>query len=251
MEYKIVLEKFEGPLDLLLHLIEKSKVDIYDIPISMITNQYIQYINNLQEYNLEVASEFFVMAATLLEIKSKMLLPSIKDNDDEQLQLEELDPREELVRKLIEYKKYKNAAEELKLKEEIQQKVFFKPKEEIEYESNNEDFVIEGLRLEDLFNLFNKVIYKYKNISKKEFMHEIKRDEVTIEEGMELILHKLQNFKSLRFEDLFEPIITKGKIVAIFLGLLELIKMKKVVITQEYNFDNIIVSLKTTYEEVG
>ncbi len=125
MEYKIVLESFEGPMDLLLHLIDEAEIDIYDIPINEITEQYIDYITKMEEMDLEVTSEFLVMASTLLEIKSKMLLPQVDKNDGEQLEMEEADPRLELVKRLVEYKKFKYASRELRNYEEIQKKVFF------------------------------------------------------------------------------------------------------------------------------
>ncbi len=128
MEYKIVLESFEGPMDLLLHLIDEAEIDIYDIPINEITEQYIDYITKMEEMDLEVTSEFLVMASTLLEIKSKMLLPQVDKNDGEQLEMEEADPRLELVKRLVEYKKFKYASRELRNYEEIQKKVFLQAK---------------------------------------------------------------------------------------------------------------------------
>ena len=124
MEYKIILESFEGPMDLLIHLIDKAEIDIYDIPINEITEQYIKYITKMEELDLEVTSEFLVMAATLLEIKSRMLLPPIKkETDGDQLEMEEIDPRLELVRRLVEYKKYKHVSKELQSLEETQKKI--------------------------------------------------------------------------------------------------------------------------------
>src|SRR5574344_16979 len=120
MDYKIMIDVFEGPMDLLLHLIEKAEIDIYDIPINLIAEQFLDYIRQMEELNLDITSDFLVMAATLLEIKSKMLLPKDKVPEDESF-VEEEDPRMELVSRLVEYKKYKDAAEELRLMETIQQ----------------------------------------------------------------------------------------------------------------------------------
>ena len=131
MDYKIMLDAFEGPMDLLLHLIDKAEIDIYDIPISHIAEQFLDYIRHMEDINLGVTAEFLVMAATLLEIKSKMLLPNKSTSDNIQIEMEEIDPRAELVRRLVEYKKYKNAAEELRLFEILQSKVYYKPKEDL------------------------------------------------------------------------------------------------------------------------
>ena len=241
MEYKVVLETFEGPIDLLYHLIEKNEVDIYDIPISEITHQYIEYIENMKELDLNVTSEFLLMIATLIEIKSKMLLPSKKEIDGEQLKLDEVDPREELVRRLIEYKKYKTASEELKSKEILQKKVFFKPQEEIE------GFIVESkpdfddLNLEDLITAFSKILKKSKNNAPKIDFHEIHRDEITIEESMENILNIVKIKRKIKFEDLFNDNLSKSKIVVTFLSILELIKLNKIVIKQEGNFKDIMI----------
>ena len=191
MEYKIVLETFEGPLDLLLHLIEKAKVDIYDIPISDITDQYMLYLDNMKELDLEIASEFIVMASTLLEIKSKMLLPAKNNtNDNIQMEMEETDPRAELVRRLIEYKKYKKVAEEFKIQELNQNKVFYKPKEEFAY--TKEDVELENLDLDELVKVLNKVLSKKNKKVKPINIDEIQREEVTLEECIKKIKYELE-----------------------------------------------------------
>jgi len=243
MEYKVILESFEGPLDLLYHLIEKNKVDIYDIPISQIAAQYIQYLQSMKSVDLEVTSEFLVMAATLLEIKSKMLLPTKEDLDGEQLEIDEVDPREELIRRLIEYKKFKDLAEELKLKEEIQKKIFYKPREEMEELTYDDEPVLEGLSLENLIEIFSKVMIK-NNIREKEInIREIERDEITIEESMKKVIETIYRDKEVKFQSLLEGNITKSRIVATFLAILELIKLKSIIISQGNNFDEIIVRL--------
>lgn len=245
MEYKIVLETFEGPLDLLLHLIEKEKVDIYDIPISKITDQYIAYIKSMQYFDLDIASEFLVMAANLLEIKSKMLLPSSKDNEDEQLEIEDVDPREELVRRLLEYKKYKLAAGELKNKGEIQSMVFYKPREEIgEFLQDDDDFELEGLELEDLIKYYNKIITKCSEQERKVNIREIQRDDMTIEECMTKVTFLIKEKKIVKFEELFEGIYTRSRIIITFLSILELIKLKTIRVIQGCNFEEIVIKLK-------
>jgi len=245
MEYKIILETFEGPLDLLLHLIEKEKVDIYDIPIAKITDQYISYIKGMQYFDLDITSEFLVMAANLIEIKSKMLLPSSKDVEGEQLEIEDIDPRDELVLRLLEYKKYKVVAEELKNKGEMQNKVFYKPKEEIgEYIYDEDEIELEGLVLGDLIKIYNKIMLKCVEQEKKETIKEIQRDEITIEECIANITAQIKEKKAIRFEELFEGIYTRSRIIITFLSILELIKLKFIRVFQGYNFDEIIIKLK-------
>lgn len=239
MEYKVVLEAFEGPLDLLMHLIEKEKVDIYDIPIAKITDQYIEYFKTMQSIDLNVTSEFLVMAATLLEIKSKMLLPS-SSKEDEQLEIEEIDPREELVRRLLEYKKFKAAAEDLRAKGDIQSKVFFKPKEELE-EFIEQDFELEKVDFKELFLAYINVLNRSKDNIKEINLTEIQRDELTIEDCMDNLGNLIKEKKEIKFEELFDDDITKTRVVVIFLSILELIKLKKIKVIQEQNFGDIII----------
>jgi len=240
MEYKVVLEAFEGPLDLLLHLIEKEKVDIYDIPIAKITDQYLEYINTMKSIDLDMTSEFLLMAATLLEIKSKMLLPSSNDNE-EQLEFEEVDPREELVRKLLEYKKYKAAAEKLKIRADIHSKVFFKRKEELEEFLGQDSLEIENVDFEELLIAYLNVLNKT-NVNLKEIkLTEIQRDEITIEECMKKLENIIKEKKKVKFEELFNEKISKIKIVVTFLAILELAKLKIIKIAQENNFGEIII----------
>lgn len=241
MEYKVVLEAFEGPLDLLLHLIEKEKVDIYDIPIAKITDQYIEYINNMESVDLNMTSEFLLMAATLLEIKSKMLLPSNSSDDEEQLEFEEVDPREELVRKLLEYKKYKIAAEKLKMRADVYSRVFFKRKEELEEFLGQDSLEIEKLDFKDLLLAYLNLLNK-SNINLEEIkLTEIQRDEITIEECMKNLENIIREKKKVKFEELFNEKISKIKIVVTFLAILELAKLKIIKIAQENNFGEIII----------
>ncbi|MGF7057038.1 segregation and condensation protein A [Brassicibacter mesophilus] len=247
MDYKIVLESFEGPLDLLFHLIEKEKVDIYDIPIAKITDQYISYIKSMQEIDLDITSEFLVMAANLLEIKSKMLLPSKKDIEGEQLEIEDVDPREELVRRLLEYKKFKMAAEELKSKGDIRSKIYFKPKEELDdFVQQDDNFELDGLELKELIKVYNKVIVRCLEYEKKINVTEIQRDEITIEESMANITTIIKDKKTIEFEELFEGIFTRSRIVVTFLSILELIKLKIIKVVQDKNFEEITIILNQT-----
>ena len=240
VKYEVILESFEGPLDLLYHLIEKEKVDIYDIPISEITDQYIEHINAMKEFDLEVTSEFLIMASTLIEIKSKMLLPKVKK---EELEDEDgLDPREELVRKLIEYKKYKEASLELKDREDTYKKIYYKAREEIEY--YEEELDLEGVDLSKLMQLYESILERGLDISQDIEFEEIKRDELTIEESIRDILYVLKLKGEIKFEELFEVDSTKSVIVTTFLAILELIKQKSISIKQTDNFSEIFVELK-------
>lgn len=227
---------FEGPMDLLMHLIEKNEIDIYDIPISVITEQYIEYIKSLQELDLEVTSEFIVMAATLIEIKSKMLLPKTENEKDDD---DELDPRDELVQKLIEYKKYKQVADQLKEREDIQQKVYYKPKEEIEYYGDERQLLLDNVKLYDIFCAFERVIKKFETkdpeISEKR-IRTIKRDEMTIEEAMHKIRNLVSTGEKISFFSLFDGYYSKTAIVVTFLAVLELVKMSDITVEQDDNF---------------
>ncbi|NLK73372.1 MAG: segregation/condensation protein A, partial [Clostridiales bacterium] len=160
MTYNIKLNVFEGPFDLLVYLIEKAQMDIYDIQISEITQQYIDYMEMMKKFNLEVAAEFLVLAATLIEIKSRMLLPNKEAALNENI--EEIDPRTELVQKILEYKKFKNAAEELKEREEIASHIYFKVKEDIGYQNGNSEYI--DLDLDQFIQAFNLFLKKKKKI---------------------------------------------------------------------------------------
>ncbi|WP_427339254.1 segregation and condensation protein A [Caloranaerobacter sp. DY30410] len=243
MKYNVVLEIFEGPLDLLLHLIDKNEVDIKDIPISKITEQYLEYLEKMKDLDLEITSEFLLMAATLLEIKSKMLLPRKKD-EGKQLEIEEIDPREDLVKKLIDYKRFKEAAIKLKEKEELQRKLFFKPREEIDLDIRNEKLELENVKIEDLFKIFCNIIKRNNIGTKKIKIHEIKRDEISIEESMKRIEKILNEKRTITFSELFDENSSRIYIVVTFLSLLELMKLKVIAIKQEKNFGNIYITLK-------
>ncbi|QQY80637.1 condensin subunit ScpA [Keratinibaculum paraultunense] len=240
MEYKIILESFEGPMDLLLHLIDEAKIDIYDIPINEITEQYLEYITKMEELDLEITSDFLLMAATLLEIKSKMLLPQLDKNEEKQLEMEENDPRLELTKKLIEYKKFKYISKELKEYEEIQRKVFYKPKEDLSL-FIEEDESLKPMDLDELVKAFNCILAKTKDSNNIIDVDKIQREEYTLDKCMENIKKKLSNKKQIKFQHLFDENVDKQEIIVTFLSLLELIKMKEVVVYQEKNFSNIVI----------
>lgn len=237
MEYKIVVDVFEGPMDLLLNLIEKAEVDIYDIPINLITEQYMDYIYELEGLNLEVASEFLVMASTLLEIKSKMLLPKEKVIE-EGVEIE-LDPREELVRRLIEYKMYKEAADRLRNQEDIELLAYYKPREDLsEYVNIEENFGTMDLNLlvKSLYNIMIDRGNQNLDIS------EIHREEYTLEFCIEEIEEKLKSTNHIKFTDLLGRTSSREEIITYFLSILELIKLKCIYIKQDELFSDIIIS---------
>lgn len=250
LAYNIKLESFEGPFDLLFHLIEKEEVDIYDIPIAKITEQYISYIEEMQRFDLDIASEFLVMAATLIEIKSKMLLPNSREEQLE-ISIDELDPRQDLVTRLIEYKKYKNAALELKKREDMFKRMFYKPQEQLDayirYESNE----VYDLDIAILLEAVNNIFRKKKVLHKTDFfVNEIKREEISIEMKMKEIQDCLLKSTTLKFDELFIDAFNKREIIATFIALLELMKLKLLIIEQSKVFGEIVVKKRTSVDEV-
>lgn len=245
--YKIEIDAFQGPMDLLLHLIEKAQIDIYDIPINDITDQFIKYIYKMGELNLEVASEFLVMGATLVEIKSKMLLPQETVDIGLQLEMEEVDPRAELVRRLVEYKKYKNLSMKLRLLEETQAKVYYKPKEDL---SDYEDEIIEfhGLDVEVLLKSINKIIKRRNKLENSLNISEIQKDEFTLEESILDIKSMLEIDTKLKFSSLIYKNTSKKQIIVYFLSVLELIRMKFINVIQEKDFSDLIINKRTEEE---
>ncbi|WMJ81878.1 segregation/condensation protein A [Clostridium sp. MB40-C1] len=241
MTLNIKIENFEGPFDLLLHLIKKNEMDIYDIKIYEITTQYLKYLDNMKEVDLEITSEFIVMAATLLEIKSRMLLPKVKDEENE----EENDPRKELITKLIEYKKYKMAAEFLEKKEEKVGIVFKKKPEIIEEKKDKtkDEDILKDITILKLFNLYNGLISTYRNKMNTEnaMDKEIPLDKFKIEDKMAEITNKIIENKKLYFSRIINNCSSKIEKVVTFLALLELIRLRVVSVVQENNFKEIYV----------
>ena len=228
--YKIKLDVFEGPLDLLLYLIKKDEVNIYDIPIARILDQYLEYIRLMKLFDLNVAGEFIVMAATLIQIKSKMLLPAEEHPPEEEL--EEDDPREELVRKLLEYKKFKEAAVLLRTKEEYRREHFVRMQKEMV-----QDGVYFEANLFDLISAFTKAL---KDIP-KELFYEVIKDEFTVDSKIHDILHLLLDTPHIHLTQLFANAKNKMEIIATFLAILELIRLKEIMVVQKRLFGEIEV----------
>lgn len=242
MHYNVKIEAFEGPLDLLLHLINRLEIDIYDIPVAQITEQYLIYIHTMKELQLDLASEYLVMAATLLAIKSKMLLPKhdLELEEDFEVEMEE-DPRDELVERLIEYRKYKEAAADLKSLEQERGLIFTKPP------SDMSDFSKElppekldlNVSLYDMLGALQKLL-KRKKLSKP-LATRITRQEIPIEQRMDEIVQQLKRSQGRkRFTDLF-PYDEKEQIIVTFLAVLELMKRSEINVEQEGNFAEIFI----------
>lgn len=242
MAVNIKIENYEGPFDLLLHLIKKNEMDIYDIKIYDITSQYIEYLDKMNEMDLELTSEFIVLAATLIQIKSFMLLP--KNNEDsEELCIELDDPKKELIEKLIEYKKIKAAAEYLKSKE-VETGISHSKKPEIIDDTNtniNTSELFKSITLLNLYDIFNSVIEKYysKLNVKNNFNKRISIDEYKIEDKMLEIVDIVKNNGITSFSDILSKSSYKIEKIVYFLALLELIKLKEVTIVQNENFKEI------------
>lgn len=235
MSYKVKLAIFEGPLDLLLYLVKKDHLNIYDIPIAKVTEQYLSYLNLMQMLDLNIAGEFLVMAATLMQLKSKMLLPAEEAPEEEQE-----DPRAELVRRLLEYEKFKEIAESLRQKEASQQEVFKRPKPEINLEKDNAalDEVYFEASIFDLISAFSKAMEDVP----REIFYQVIKDEFTVEEKVHQILHLLLARDSVLLSELFCQAKSKIEIVVTFLAVLELIRLKETVARQTGLFQEIELS---------
>ena len=236
---KIKLPAYEGPLDLLLDLIQKNEMDIRDIQIAVIAQQYLDYIHQMRDLNLEIAGDFLVMAATLLYIKSKMLLPL----DEEEKEEEGPDPRTVLIEKLLEYHAFKQAAAELGLLESERGKVFTRQIADYYLEElNPEETGIDTFSadLYDLLQAFHQVLAK----ASKEIVHEVFEPEVSIEEKMELIQRRLTEEGRFTFWSLFPKPWTKGELIATFLAILEIARLKVARIYQDQTFGEIMIERK-------
>ena len=223
MSTHVRLEIFEGPLDLLLHLIKKNEVNITDIPIARITEQYLATLELMQSLNLDIAGEFLVMAATLIHIKSRMLLPAGADEPDED---EGVDPRDELVRRLLEYQRYKDAASVLEQREILTRDVF------IRGGGPTEEAAPRGFREISIFELLGALKRVIERLP-KDIFHEVTLEKITVREKMTLLLDKLHERGSLLFETLFDQARARMEVVVTFLAMLELVKVRAIRIVQE------------------
>jgi segregation and condensation protein A len=231
-EYKIKLETFEGPLALLMHLIEKNQIDIYDIPIAEVTEQYLAYLRALEEFNIDIASEFLVMAATLLLIKSRMLLPKPPVNDE---LADEEDPRQELVERLLEYRRYKQAAELLETMMRAREKLFSRPPRDF----GTKVILPDDLKIDELIEAFAAVWES----AVDEFAF-VAREEISIQDKMQdIVLLLRKNDARLEFSQTFIRSGSRTEMVTAFLALLELIRLKRIRISQERSFGPIYLTL--------
>ena len=243
MALAVKLEVFEGPLDLLLHLIDKNKIDIYDIPIVIITEQYLDYIKSLENSDMNIMSEFLVMAATLLDIKCKMLLP--KEINEEG---KEEDPRDELVQKLLEYKMYKFMSFELKDRQLDAERNYYKspsiPPEVAAYQPPVDlDELFQGIHLGKLHEIFKNTLKRQEDKIDpiRSQFGKIEKDEINMDEKLAYIQDYVQNHSRFSFRKLLEKSNHKMEIVITFLTILEMMKMGQVTIIQEELFDDIII----------
>ncbi len=246
MELTVKLETFEGPLDLLLHLLEKNKVSIYDIPIVEITNQYMEYIHEMERQDLDIMSEFMVMAAMLIDIKAKMLLPKKTDGEEE-----EEDPRAELVQQLLEYKLYKSISYELKDRQMDADRMMYKeptiPKEVAQYVPPvNMDELLAGLTLSKLNSIFEAVMKRQEDkidpVRSK--FGRIEKEEVSLEEKVSVLENYAARHKNFSFRGLLEQKSSRVQVIVTFLAVLELMKTGKIEIFQEQPFDDIRITSK-------
>lgn len=252
MEYNIKISQlnFEGPFDLLLHLLKKNEMDIYNIKIYEITNQYMEYLNKMKEIDLEVTSEFIVVAATLLEIKSKMLLPKVKEKEDDE---DSKDPREQLIEKLIEYKKFKAVANFFKTRMKDTGHIFSKKPEIIDdkiQEVDNED-LLKNVTMLNLYNLYNELLNRFRNkINENNTLQShIPMDKFKIEDKMVELNNRISTGNKYKFTEIVKEYHSKIEKVVVFLALLELIRIRSVKIYQEGNFKEIYMERVETNEE--
>ncbi len=237
MQYKVMIDEFEGPLDLLLHLIKEDNIDIYEIKIEKITTQYLDYIKQMKELNLSIASEYLVMASELIEMKSKMLLPKQKNIEEDEY---EEDPREILIERLLQYKQYKEITSEFKNLELTRKLVFTKEPENLSKyakEIDNDD----NVSINDLLEAFNLLLSKKE--SEKPIATKITKKELSVGDKVLKIRNILKEKRVVNFEELFENS-TKEEVIVSFLSILEMIKKDEIIVNQDSNFNKITISLK-------
>ena len=247
---KVKVADFEGPFDLLLHLIRKNKMDIYNVEIYKVTNQYLEYLNTRKVMDLEITSEFIVVAATLIEIKSKNLLPKVKVDEEEE---SEEDIEKRLMERLIEYKKIKNVSEFFKNKYINAGEVFSKKPEiieEIKPEKIDNDDIFKNLTLLDLYNIYNKILETYREKQNKVnvVQKKIYVDKYKVEDKMEELLERFKSSEVIEFNNLMKESTCKLETVVTFLALLELIKIRTIQVFQDESFSNILIKRRRDIE---
>ncbi len=236
-KYIVTIDNFDGPLDLLLHLIKEQDIDIYDIKIEDITKQYLDYIKHMKELNLEIASEYLVMASELIEMKSKMLLPKKREKEDDDY---EEDPRELLIERLLAYKRYKEVTSEFKDLELTRKMIFTREPDNLNRYAKEEES-IEELGVADLIDAFNNLL-KRKELDRP-IATKITKKELSVADKVNKIKNILRNKKRINFEEIFE-VSTKEEVIISFLSVLEMVKKDEILLTQDGNFKNIVISLK-------
>lgn len=236
-KYIVTIDNFDGPLDLLLHLIKEQDIDIYDIKIEDITKQYLDYTKHMKELNLEIASEYLVMASELIEMKSKMLLPKKREKEEDDY---EEDPRELLIERLLAYKRYKEVTSEFKDLELTRKMIFTREPDNLNRYAKEEES-IEELGVADLIDAFNNLL-KRKELDRP-IATKITKKELSVADKVNKIKNILRNKKRINFEEIFE-VSTKEEVIISFLSVLEMVKKDEILLTQDGNFKNIVISLK-------
>lgn len=236
MDYSVNINVFQGPFELLYHLIEKKEIDIYDIPISEITDQYLEYLEEMMQFNMNVASEFIYMAATLIEIKSQMLLPQKEKAED---------PRQELVAQLLEYKLFKDISEELKKYEEESSYYISKPREEMALtaDSRTEQLFLNEVTAYELYNIYLSLIKKQNFKIDTEEKFKVYRESYRVKDCMEELMKKIKKFGKISLFDTFKEKqrISKEYVITLFLAVLELTNNRGMKIYQDRQYGDIII----------
>jgi segregation and condensation protein A len=233
MSYRVKLDVFEGPLDLLLHLVKKNEVELSDIPVATITDQYLAYLDLMQQLDLDVAGEYLVMAATLLHLKSRMLLPGGDVNDEEEGE----DPRAELARQLLEYQRFKEAADLLNHRDWLDRDVFARAP--LQDETDTETEVLYDVSLGDLLDALQEILKR----AAPEVVHQVILEQVSLRERLCFVLDTLREQGEVEFKDLFPIGATRLQILVTFLAILELVRMRMISLRQEELFGPIIMNL--------
>ncbi len=232
--YKVKLNTFEGPLDLLLFFIKRDELDIYDIPISKITKEFMEYLHLIEQLDLEIAGDFLLMAATLMQIKVRMLLPKEVDEKGE-----EIDPRADLVKALLEYKRYKEMAEEFSVMEYNQRKINFRGNFSADQKEAPEEIsaLLKNITVFDLIKAFQKALME----RPKEIVHEVKKFNITIDEQIEFIMDFVEKSNYVHFLDVIRNMHEKIRIVVTFIALLELVKMNRIGINTSEKLNDFVI----------